>query len=145
MKKISLLFVSLWLVCGLQAQSLKKSDRNAILQVLSQQEGCWNKGDLECFMEGYWRSDSLMFIGSRGLTYGWQQTLDNYKKGYPDKAAMGKLTFEILHIKATGKKAALVIGKWMLTRPEKGDLAGHFSLVWKRINKEWVIVADHSS
>lgn len=108
------------------------------------QEVCWNKGDLDCFMSVYWKSDSLKFIGSKGLNYGWQLTLDNYKKSYPDKAAMGKLTFTNLHIDQLSKNHVSVIGKWHLER-EMGDLEGHYSLIWEKINGEWVIISDHSS
>ena len=71
-------------------------DIQAIRAVLSTQQNAWNNGNLEAFMDGYWRSDSLSFIGKRGINYGWQKTLDNYKKSYPDKAAMGTLHFDIL-------------------------------------------------
>ena len=111
---------------------------------MAAQELAWNRGDLEAFMEGYWRSDSLRFIGSSGLTYGWQQTLDNYKKGYPDTDAMGKLKFTILSVEQLSKRSAFVIGKWHLTR-KAGDLSGHYTLLWKKIKGKWVIVADHSS
>ena len=69
----------------------QEGDELAIREVLEYQQNCWNEGDLDCFMEGYWKSDNLVFIGSKGLTYGWQKTLDNYKKSYPTKEAMGKL------------------------------------------------------
>ena len=95
-------------------------------------------------MDGYWRSDSLRFIGSRGLTYGWQQTLDNYRKGYPDRDAMGILNFTILSIEPLSRKSAFVVGKWHLKRT-KGDLSGHFTLLWRKVDGKWVIVADHSS
>ena len=107
-------------------------DKAAIELVMSKQEQCWNKGDIDCFMEGYWKSDSLQFIGSRGLTYGWQQTLDNYKKSYPDKAAMGQLQFDILSMKMLSPENVLLIGKWHLSRSEKEDLGGHFSLNWMK-------------
>lgn len=108
------------------------------------QEDAWNRGDLEAFMDAYWHSDSLQFIGSRGLTYGWQQTLDNYKKGYPDRDAMGALKFTVLSIQQLSPKSAFVIGKWHLAR-KAGDLSGHYTLLWKKIKGKWVIVADHSS
>ncbi|MCK7558601.1 DUF4440 domain-containing protein [Chitinophaga sedimenti] len=95
-------------------------------------------------MTTYWKSDSLMFIGKNGVTYGWQATLDNYKKGYPDKAAMGQLEFNLLEFKRLAKGVYLVIGKWHLTRTI-GDLQGHFSLTMKKIDGEWKIIADHSS
>ena len=122
----------------------QSKNEQAIRSVLQDQSMAWNKGDLENFMVGYWENDSLMFIGKSGITYGWKNTLDNYKKGYPDTAAMGKLRFTILHIKKLSNKYYQVIGKWELTR-SIGDISGHFSLLFRKIRGSWVIVADHSS
>ena len=121
------------------------ASRREISQVLATQTAAWNRGDVASFMQGYWHSDSLVFIGKSGLTYGWQPTLDNYRRSYPDASAMGQLTFSNLHITPIGAKAAHVVGHWHLTRPAAGDLQGHFLLVFRRLNGQWVIVADHSS
>ncbi len=115
-----------------------------IKEIMARQEAAWNRGDLESFMDGYWRSDSLRFIGSKGLTYGWKQTLENYKKGYPSAEAMGTLKFTIISVEPLSKRSAFVIGKWYLTRAI-GDLSGHYTLLWKKIKGRWVIVTDHSS
>ncbi|TNE60537.1 MAG: nuclear transport factor 2 family protein [Bacteroidetes bacterium] len=125
------------------AQRSAKAEQ-AIRGIMADQEKAWNQGNLEAFMDGYWHADSLKFIGSRGLTYGWQQTLDNYKKGYPDRAAMGNLTFTLITVDVLSSKSAFVIGKWHLQR-QAGDLSGHFTLLWKKIRGKWLIVADHSS
>jgi ketosteroid isomerase-like protein len=119
--------------------------RQAILQVLQTQTAAWNRGDVAGFMQGYWQNDSLVFIGKSGLTYGWQRTLDNYRRSYPDAAAMGQLDFSNLRIQPLSPEAAQVIGRWHLARPAAGDLQGHFLLVFRRINGRWVVVADHSS
>ena len=140
MKKI---FLSFFLIGSLSSLSAQKAE-TTIRRIMADQELAWNRGDLEGFMQGYWHSDSLRFIGSRGLTYGWQQTLDNYKKGYPDTDAMGKLKFTILSVEQLSKRSAYVIGKWRLTR-KAGDLEGHYTLLWKKVKGKWVIVADHSS
>lgn len=115
-----------------------------IRSIMDRQEKAWNTGELEDFMDGYWESDSLMFIGKSGVNRGWQTTLDNYKRSYPDKAAMGTLTFNILTVEVLNRKSAFVVGKWHLAR-EAGDLEGHYTLLWKKMKGEWVIVADHSS
>lgn len=112
--------------------------------VLHNQEKAWNNGDLEAFMKGYWKSDSLIFVGKSGITYGWQKTLDNYKKGYPDTAAMGKLHFDILEMKPVSDNAYFIIGKWQLIR-SIGNIGGYFSLLFKKINGEWLIICDHTS
>lgn len=119
-------------------------DQKAIKQVLSEQQDCWNNGDIECFMEGYWKSDSLRFIGKSGINYGWQATLNNYKKSYPNKAAMGQLQFDILNVESMGNDHFLVTGKWKLTR-ETDTPNGLFTLIWKRFNNGWKIIYDHSS
>ena len=85
-----------------------------------------------------------MFIGKSGITYGWQKTLDNYKKRYPDTAAMGKLDFDLLEVKRLSVMYFFVAGKWHLTRTI-GDVGGHFTLLFKKVKNKWVIVADHSS
>jgi hypothetical protein len=119
-------------------------DQNDILNVLSIQQTAWNTGNIDQFMEGYWKSDSLMFIGKTGITYGWQNTLNNYKKGYPDTAAMGNLNFTILKVNKIDANNYFVVGKWFLKR-SIGDVGGHFTLFFKRLKKQWIIVADHSS
>jgi len=139
-----MLAFGLWGYAPVQGQALAQKDKDAILAIMANQEAAWNTGKLEAFMDGYWQSDSLKFIGKSGLNYGWQSTLDNYKKGYPDKAAMGKLTFTNLHIEKAGNRSAFVIGKWHLDR-EAGDLEGYYSLLWRKMKGKWVIVADHSS
>ena len=141
MKKFLLSVSICFVFVSANAQS---KDETIVRNVLETQRLAWNEGNVEKFMEGYWHSDSLMFIGKSGVTYGWQQTLDNYKKGYPDTAAMGKLIFDILEVKRLSVMYFFVVGKWHLTR-SIGDVEGHFTLLFKKIKNKWVIVADHSS
>jgi len=125
------------------SQKINK-DKSTILKILDEQSAAWNNGDINSFMKGYWKNDSLMFIGKAGVTYGWTNTLNNYKKGYPDTAAMGKLKFTIIELKKLSKEYYYITGKWFLKR-SIGDLSGHFTLLFQKINNEWVIVKDHSS
>ncbi len=143
MKKSALLLLVILLsACTLlQAQN---ADVKKILATLDKQTAAWNRGDITAFMDGYWESDSLMFIGKSGITYGWQPTLDNYKRGYPDTATMGKLAFTILQVKNLAKNCYFVVGKWQLTR-SIGNVDGHYTLLFRKIKGKWVIVADHSS
>lgn len=121
-------------------------DRARILERMSAQEAAWNAGDLDGFMAAYWRSDSLLFVGSRGPSRGWDTTLDNYRSSYPDRAAMGQLTFGVEELTFAGQDHALMLGSWRLDRTEGLDtLSGWFSLVWERKQGDWVIVRDHSS
>jgi len=115
-----------------------------IIALLKAQDECWNRGDIEGFMDTYWNSDSLMFIGKSGVTYGWQNTMTNYKKGYPDTTAMGKLTFTLIDIRKLSGKYYHVTGRWKLNR-SIGDLQGHFTLLLRKIKGVWKIVSDHSS
>ncbi|MFT4061927.1 MAG: DUF4440 domain-containing protein [Edaphocola sp.] len=121
-----------------------QNEEAAILKVLSSQEQAWNSGDIDKFMEGYYPGDSLMFVGGKNITYGWQQTLGRYKKSYPDKAAMGKLHFEIIQVKVLSPNDALVIGSWQLT-DTKNNPGGHFSLLFRKYNGVWKITIDHTS
>jgi ketosteroid isomerase-like protein len=123
--------------------SQNKEERQ-IRQLLQEQTKSWNKCDIEGFMQTYWKSDSLMFIGKSGVKWGWKTTLENYKKGYPDTAAMGQLSFNILQVKKLSPEYYYVVGKWMLKRTI-GDLSGHYDLLLRKIKGKWVIVADHSS
>ena len=104
----------------------------------------WSIGDLEAFMEGYIKSDSLKFVGSGGITYGWEQTLENYKKGYPTNDHTGTLTFNLLEFDQLANDVFLVIGEYHLKR-NVGDADGMFSIILKKTNDEWKIIADHSS
>ena len=122
----------------------QKTEEAEIRQLLAVQTSAWNRGDLEGFMQTYWKSDSLLFIGKNGVKWGWQETLHNYKKGYPDTTAMGKLSFDILVVKKLSPDYYYVVGKWMLSRTI-GDLTGHYNLLLQTINGQWLIVADHSS
>jgi ketosteroid isomerase-like protein len=121
------------------------ADRAAILGTLKRQTTDWNAGRVADFMRGYWPSDSLTFVGKGGITYGYAATLANYKKRYPDRASMGTLQFTILKVSFPAPNVAHVIGKWHLTRPQIGDAGGHFTLLWRKIKGEWLIVSDHSS
>ncbi|MBK9466198.1 MAG: DUF4440 domain-containing protein [Chitinophagaceae bacterium] len=116
----------------------------AIRNILATQTAAWNRGEIDNFMNGYWENDSLMFIAKTGVTYGWTNTLNNYKKGYPDTAAMGKLVFTLIQVKKLSGKYYHVTGKWLLKR-SIGDVGGHYTLLFKKINGRWVIVSDHSS
>lgn len=132
--------------CLAQSNPPKQSGADEILvrQLLADQTEAWNRGDIDSFMKTYWKSDSLMFIGKNGVTYGWTNTLNNYKKNYPDTTAMGRLSFDIISVKRLSFQYFHVIGKWHLQR-SIGDLSGHYTLLLKKINGRWVIIADHSS
>jgi ketosteroid isomerase-like protein len=140
-----LLYILIFFVpISVYAQLTPTLQKEQIKLVMKIQEQNWNLGKIESFMDGYWKSDSLLFIGSKGPTYGWQQTLDNYKKSYSNKSLMGQLTFGLIKVELINSKSAFVVGTWRLNR--KNDvLKGHYTLLWKKIEGEWKIVIDHSS
>jgi ketosteroid isomerase-like protein len=140
MKNI-LLAMCLLLSYDLFAQS---SDERSIRLVMDAQTNAWNNGNIPAFMETYWKSDSLVFIGKNGPNYGWQNTLDGYKKRYPDTVAMGKLHFDVLQVRRLSVEYYFVIGNFHLQR-SIGNLSGIFTLLFRKINGQWVIVADHTS
>ena len=135
----------LLLICvfTLTAHTMFAQDSKNIIAVMNKQMAAWNRGDLEGFMQGYWKSDSLLFVSTKP-THGWQATLDNYKRGYPDKAAMGILSFDIIKVDVLDDKNAFVFGAWHLKR-DKDNPGGYFTLLFKKIKGEWKVVVDHTS
>lgn len=119
-------------------------DEQAIRTMLAKQVTEWNKGNIEGYMKGYWEDDSLLFIGKNGPTYGYTPTLNRYKKSYPDAEKMGKLTSTIVSLSKLSDKYYFVVGKWHLQRTV-GNLEGSYTLLLKKIDDQWVIIADHSS
>lgn len=149
MRPIFLFAALMMLSCN--SNSTKENSHNfsesevstAIKKVMAAQETAWNNQDLSGFMEGYWKNDSLKFYGSKGLTYGWDNTLANYKKAYPTKAESGILKFIINDISKIENSAYLVFGEYYLKR-NTGNANGIFTLIFKYVNGEWKIIADMS-
>lgn len=143
MKFLFSLVITIFFVASIVAQTDKSTV--AIRKIMDDQAAAWNRADLDAFMAiGYWRSDKLKFVSGDRITYGWQQTLDNYKKTYATKDLMGNLTFSELEIEVLSKDAAFVTGSWHLKR-DKDDPKGKFTLLFRKFKEGWRIVADHSS
>ena len=128
---------------------VSQDDATEIETVLTTQSKCWNDGDIDGFMQTYWKSADLTFSAGGKTTRGWQQTLDRYKKSYP-KDKMGTLTFDGLEVTMLSEESALVLGKWHLSIPQKDEDAdlkkgGNFSLVIRKLKGDWKIIHDHSS
>lgn len=120
------------------------AQKSEVLNVLRTQQQDWNSANIEAFMQAYWKSDSLIFVGKKGVQYGWQNTLNQYKKSYPNPEAMGQLKFGELKISVMNREWIRVLGMWQLDR--KSDvLKGYFSLIFRKIKGNWVIVYDHTS
>lgn len=133
-----------WLNLLVLVGQAQQTDEQQIRAVMEQQTAAWNQGNLEAFMDTYWKNDSLLFVGKKGTTYGWQQTLDNYRRSYPTRDEMGILKFTLLKLQPLGTGFYNVVGKWQLTR-KQGDLGGHFTLIFRKIAGSWKIIQDHSS
>ena len=140
MKKLFVLFLFLSFTTFAQTEA---EDRKSITATLKMQQDAWNKGDLEGFMQGYIKSDSLKFYGSRGITHGWQNTLDNYKKGYPTKAETGNLSFTIDAITKIEENSYYMMGQFHLVR-DAGNANGVFLIIFRKIEGEWKVIADLS-
>ena len=115
-----------------------------IQKVLRAQQDAWNRGQVEEFMNGYWRSDQTVFVSGDEVTRGWQKVLDRYKKKYSDRSKMGTLTFSDLEITALSDDSAVVLGSWKLDRTNDQP-HGRFTLVFRRFPEGWRIVHDHTS
>jgi hypothetical protein len=137
------IFFSALFFVAVQGFSQSKNEL-AIREILDQQAQAWNLGNIDGFMNGYWKNDSLTFIGKSGITYGWVNTLNNYKKHYPDTTIMGKLDFNTIMVKRLSSKYYQVLGKWHLQR-STGDVSGQYTLLFKKIKRHWWIISDHSS
>jgi uncharacterized protein (TIGR02246 family) len=120
------------------------SIRAAVEAVLRAQEEAWNRGDIDAFVEHYWKSDALTFSSGGKTTRGWTDTLNRYRQRYPTPEKMGQLTMSGLEITPLGGGAALVLGQWSLAR-ESEPLLGNFSLVLRKIDGRWLIIHDHTS
>ena len=141
MRTLPLIILSFFLIQQTFAQD---KDEQAIRKILNDQIIAWNAGNIEEFMKGYWNSDSVMYIGKNGITYGYNNILQKYKKGFPDKNSMGKLTFDIIHKNELSPEIYFVVGKYRVER-NNSVLEGHFTLLFKKINDRWMIISDHSS
>lgn len=140
MKLLLTILTTLTLLTGYS----QSKDEQAIRSILANQTKYWNMGNIESFMQGYWKNDSLLFVGRTGPKFGFKTTLENYQKNYPDTVVMGKLSFDILKVEKLSPNHYFVLGKFMLKR-SIGDVSGYYTLLFRKINNQWVIVADHSS
>mgnify|MGYP001419435126 FL=1 len=145
MKKNILKLLFFLLMNIINGQSiLSESDKNEIISVLKKQEKFWNKGDIEGFMQGYVKSDYLVFNGSKGPFYGWDSVKDRYIKTYPSKEEMGILNFKIQNISLITSNVAQLLGQFFLSYPKK-KVSGYFTLVFIKSKGRWLILSDHTS
>lgn len=138
----SCVLLSLFPIFG--QETVPKKDSLAIVQILYQQQSDWNKGDINAFMQGYVKTDQLVFSGASGPIYGWEATLDRYKKNYSNRVLMGKLKFDVLSMLLLSPHVIQLQGAYYLTR-EIDDSSGYFTLTWLKQEEKWSIISDHTS
>ncbi|MDB4097523.1 nuclear transport factor 2 family protein [Flavobacteriaceae bacterium] len=119
-------------------------DSLGIMNVMSLQQDAWNNGDIDSFMQGYLKSEELVFSGKSGPIYGWENTRKRYYSSYPNTQIMGKLNFTVKKIRSISLDSAYLIGEYYLKRSTE-DSYGHFTLLWKKVDDNWLIVSDHTS
>ena len=149
MKYVFIIFnkvLFLLLTCNLvSAQKIvSKKDSLSIVNILFNQQQNWNNGDIDSFMEGYMKTNKLVFSGASGPIYGWESTRNRYKKTYSNRILMGKLKFDVLNMSRLSSDVVQLQGKFYLTR-EIEDSSGYFTLTWLKRNGKWLIISDHTS
>ena len=122
----------------------QSDDAAAILVLLNDQTAAWNRGDIEGFMNGYWYSDETEFVSSDGVSRGWLALLERYRRSYPDRKAMGHLTFSNLEVRVECPTAAYAVGEYHLQR-ENANPSGVFTLNFRKLPEGWRIVVDHTT
>ena len=141
--------VLLLLTMSVVAQTTSRNGSSAeqsIRRVLDEQAAAWNRGDLEGFLRGYWRSPELTFYSGGAVTSGWDATLQRYRARYQSEGReMGKLTFSELEIHLLSAEAAWVGGHWRLEMKNGDQPGGLFTLVFRNFPEGWRIVHDHTS
>lgn len=121
-----------------------QTDIDTIRMLLTSQQDAWNRGDIDAYMQGYWKSAKLRFASGGTYKFGWQKTYDGYKKRYPNKASMGQLHFTLHDINQISANHALVFGTWKLMRQQDSP-GGLFTLLLRKTAQGWKIIADHTS
>ena len=125
-------------------QSISRKDSLAVISILYKQQADWNRGDINSFMQGYLKSEKLVFSSSNGPIYGWEATRKRYEENYSDLTKMGELKFDILNIIGLSRNVIQLQGKFYLTRTI-GDAFGYFTLNWIKVKNKWYIISDHTS
>lgn len=121
------------------------ADKSAIeaelVSILNAQDEAWSTGDIDAFMESYWKSPELRFASGGKINRGWEATRDGYYTRYPNPNVMGKLITDDYEVDVISPNAAIVHGSWKLER-EGEPASGLYTLVFKKIDGEWVITSD---
>ena len=132
-----------------KGQSVFAYTLDDVNKVLDYQLKGWNDANIDVFMSGYIKDSSVRFITDKKVKTSWQEITDSYKKGYPDKDAMGQLTFHRDEIRWVNESAyiAQVIGRWEVIqkrKPTHDTLSGRFSLIFIGTPEGPKIQIDHT-
>ena len=142
---LTILFISLAATCiSAQSESRYEKIKKQVREVMDKQVEAWNRGDIEGFMQGYWKSEEMTFVSGNNVSKGWQAAFDRYKKGYDTPEKMGTLSFTELEINALSKEAAYAKGRFTLER-ETDKPTGMFTLVFRKFKAGWKVIHDHTS
>ena len=154
-KRLGGLYLAMWSLIALalamgseinsvSAQAAKPAPATAVAALLDAQTAAWNRGDIDGFMAGYWKSEETTFAGSSGVSRGWEALRERYHRNYADRTTMGTLVFSDLEITELAPAAAMVLGHWQIERAS-GAVGGVFTLVLKKFPEGWRIIHDHTS
>jgi ketosteroid isomerase-like protein len=142
-----ILMASVASVIGLAARGgADEGPEKAIRGVLERQVDDWNRGDLDAFLTGYWKSPALVFQSGADRSEGWEAIRDRYRKRYQTEGrAMGRLEFAGIEVIPLGAESAFARGRWQLTMSNGSRPAGLFTLIFRKFPEGWKIVHDHTS
>ena len=140
--RLTLPIISITLLCA--APEPRSNSVAEIQSVLTAQQDAWNRGDIDAFMNGYARSASTVFVSEDEVEHGWETVRDRYRTKYSDRSKMGTLSFSEIKVTVLSPDAAVVLGRWKLTRAND-EPHGRFTLIFNRLPEGWRIVHDHTS
>ena len=144
--RIIILFAFICFLLPMDAKAkIQEPEIEAIHNVLHLQQTAWNAGDIETYMQGYWKNEQLKFFSGGEISYGWQATLEGYHRRYPNTAAMGRLTFDLHETTLLSPTIASVLGDYHLDLASGEKANGYFSLILRKIDGQWKIVQDHTA
>jgi ketosteroid isomerase-like protein len=131
------------------SDDLNNSAASEVEAMLLASAASWNRGDLDGFLDDYWRSEDLTFSGATGITRGWEGVEARYRESYwAPGTVRDSLRFENIEVVPLGEEHALALGQYVLFRPEEGGTvtsSGYFSLVLQKVGIDWKILHDHTS
>lgn len=142
------IIISLLFTINAQAADSKAENeaiKQGVTEALDKSVTCWNKGDLDCFLDAYVQDQKTLFITDTTFLYGWEAFYEHYKKKYGnDKPGMGHLEIKVTGIEPLDSKHAFLYGRWYL-KNNKGEFKGVTSLLFLKVGKKWQIMVDHSN